>query len=135
MSPNLHPYTQGQSVTGKYTYSGPIIENVTEASMFGGWVTVTGKNFGPLSDCAANPTTCNIDKVWIAGAALTISDTKAKVTKARTEMMFYAPAAEVVEVPLDLQLTISVGRCKLDPSLKATCFQPLNLRVHLVLST
>ena len=28
-----------------------------------------------------------------------------------------------------------VGRCKLDPSLKATCFQPLNLRVHKVLST
>ena len=28
-----------------------------------------------------------------------------------------------------------VGRCKLDPSLKATCFQPLNLRVHTVLST
>ena len=29
----------------------------------------------------------------------------------------------------------TVGRCKLDPSLKATCFQPLNLRVHTVLST
>ena len=28
-----------------------------------------------------------------------------------------------------------VGQCKLDPSLKATCFQPLNLRVHTVLST
>ena len=28
-----------------------------------------------------------------------------------------------------------VGRCKLDPSLKATCFQPLNLRMHTVLST
>ena len=28
-----------------------------------------------------------------------------------------------------------VRRCKLDPSLKATCFQPLNLRVHTVLST
>ena len=28
-----------------------------------------------------------------------------------------------------------VGRCKLDPSLKATCFQPLNLRVHILLST
>ena len=28
-----------------------------------------------------------------------------------------------------------VGRCKLDPGLKATCFQPLNLRVHTVLST
>eukprot|EP00959_Pyramimonas_sp_CCMP1952_P159817 3342620-Pyramimonas_sp.AAC.1 len=27
------------------------------------------------------------------------------------------------------------GRCKLDPSLKATCFQPLNLGVHVVLST
>ena len=31
--------------------------------------------------------------------------------------------------------TNKVGRCKLDPSLKATCFQPLNLRVHTVLST
>ena len=28
-----------------------------------------------------------------------------------------------------------VGRCKLDPSLKATCFQPLNLRMRTVLST
>ena len=28
-----------------------------------------------------------------------------------------------------------VGRCKLDPSLKATWFQPLNLRFHSVLST
>ena len=28
------------------------------------------------------------------------------------------------------------GRCKLvDPSLKATCFEPLNLRVHTLLST
>ena len=26
-----------------------------------------------------------------------------------------------------------VGRCKLDPGLKATCFQPLNLRVHTLL--
>ena len=29
---------------------------------------------------------------------------------------------------------VKVGRCKLDPSLKATCFQPLNVRVHTVLS-
>ena len=28
-----------------------------------------------------------------------------------------------------------VGRWKLDPSLKVTCFQPLNLRLHTVLST
>ena len=28
-----------------------------------------------------------------------------------------------------------VGRCKLDPSLKATYFQPLNLIVHTVLSS
>ena len=28
----------------------------------------------------------------------------------------------------------AVGRCKLDPSLKAPCFQPLNLRVHTSLS-
>ena len=28
-----------------------------------------------------------------------------------------------------------VGRCKLHPSLKATCFQPLNMRVRTVLST
>ena len=28
-----------------------------------------------------------------------------------------------------------VGRCKFDPSLKATCSQPSNLRVHTVLST
>ena len=26
----------------------------------------------------------------------------------------------------------AVGRCKLDPSLKVTCFQTLNLRVHTV---
>ena len=30
---------------------------------------------------------------------------------------------------------LTVWRCKLDPSLKATRFQPLNLRVHTVLST
>ena len=39
-----------------------------------------------------------------------------------------------------IDATRSTGRlgrwqCKLDPSLKATCFQPLNLRVHTVLST
>ena len=34
-----------------------------------------------------------------------------------------------------IKYTASVGRCKLDPSLKATCFQSLNLRVHTVLST
>ena len=28
-----------------------------------------------------------------------------------------------------------VRRCELDPSLKATCFQPLSLIVHTVLST
>ena len=30
---------------------------------------------------------------------------------------------------------IVVGRCKLDPGLKATCFQTLNLRVNTLLST
>ena len=30
---------------------------------------------------------------------------------------------------------IVVRRCKLDPGLKAACFQPLNLRVHTVLLT
>ena len=30
---------------------------------------------------------------------------------------------------------LKVGRCKLDPILKATCFQTLNLRVPTVLST
>ena len=34
----------------------------------------------------------------------------------------------------DVQLP-EIGRCKLDPSLKATCFQPSNLIVHTVLST
>ena len=33
------------------------------------------------------------------------------------------------------EVEIMVGRFKLDPSLKAACFQPLNLRVHAVLST
>ena len=38
--------------------------------------------------------------------------------------------------PATNMLRITVGRCKLDPSLKeAACFQPLNLRVHTVLST
>ena len=32
-------------------------------------------------------------------------------------------------------VAVEVRRCKLDPSLKATCFQTLNLRVHTVLST
>ena len=36
---------------------------------------------------------------------------------------------------LDTLRRAEVGRCKLDPSLKATWFQPLNLRVHPVLST
>ena len=31
--------------------------------------------------------------------------------------------------------TLMVRRCKIGPSLIATCFQPLNLRVHAVLST
>ena len=33
------------------------------------------------------------------------------------------------------EFELEVRRCKLDPSLKVTCFQPLNLRVHTVLST
>ena len=32
-------------------------------------------------------------------------------------------------------MATAVGRCKLDPSLKDTCFQPLNLRVCTLLST
>ena len=34
-----------------------------------------------------------------------------------------------------VESTYTVGWCELDPSLKATCFQPLNLRFHTVLST
>ena len=34
-----------------------------------------------------------------------------------------------------LQGNGAVGRCKLDPSLKAPCFQPFNLRVRTLLST
>ena len=39
---------------------------------------------------------------------------------------------EEMRVPFTIP---EVGRCKLDPSFKATCFQPLNLRVHTELST
>ena len=35
----------------------------------------------------------------------------------------------------DIVATPHVGRCKLDPSLKAPCFQPLHLRVVLYVST
>ena len=37
--------------------------------------------------------------------------------------------------PKDLVVWNKVRRCKLDPSLKETCFQSLNLRVHTLLST
>ena len=49
----------------------------------------------------------------------------------------YAEGLEAVaELPLPSRTVASlVGQCKLDPSLKATCFKPLNLRVHTVLST
>ena len=40
-------------------------------------------------------------------------------------------------LPLCFELLVErakVGRCKLDPGLKAKCFQPLNLRVRSLLS-
>ena len=42
--------------------------------------------------------------------------------------------AALVEAKGD-DIRFVVGRCNLEPSLKATCFQPLNLRVHTVLAT
>ena len=36
---------------------------------------------------------------------------------------------------LNILMKLMVGRCKLDPSLKAPCFQTLNLRVRTLLST
>lgn len=40
---------QGQLLAGrKYSYSTPTILSVSEASVFGGTVTVTGRNFGPV---------------------------------------------------------------------------------------
>ena len=46
------------------------------------------------------------------------------------DVLFFAMRASA-----DLTQIAKVGRCKLDTSLKATCFQNLNLIVHTVLST
>ena len=51
------------------------------------------------------------------------------------EIATKSPMAEVAAQLLTPSSQTEVRRCKLDPSLKATCFQPLNLRVHTVLST
>ena len=43
--------------------------------------------------------------------------------------LFVSPTLLLLDEPTN-HLDLEVGRCKLDPSLKATCFQPLKLRVH-----
>lgn len=94
-----------ESVNAKYTYGGPLITAVTEASMYGGLVTVTGTNFGPLTDCT-NDASCHIQLVRIDTLDLVSSDVQAMVTVAGTEVQFYAPAGDVNE-PLNLTLNIA----------------------------
>ena len=60
-----------------------------------------------------------------------------KEDKARLRMPAELEGRRFLGMSLLYHLThfLKVGMCTLDPSLKATCFQPLKLRVHTVLST
>jgi len=100
---------EGQTtlVAATYTYAGPLITTISEASMFGGWITVTGTSFGPVGDCSGSLAGCNIERIWISGASLDVVTAKAAVTVAGTEMKFYAPASVQTETMLNLTLTIA----------------------------
>ena len=72
---------QGQTGASEYTYSGPTITTVSDVSMFGGSVTVTGTNFGPVGDA-------NIGSLYIGGIQQSLTTTKPTVTKKDTEIVF-----------------------------------------------
>ena len=76
---------EGQSVTSTFDYTGPAITSVTDVSMFGGTVTVTGTNFGPVG-------TANIGSLFIAGIQQTLSVVEAEVTVENTEIQFTSPS-------------------------------------------
>jgi hypothetical protein len=116
---------EGQgSVGSKYTYDGPLITTISEASTFGGWVTITGTSFGPLTDCS-NGAACNIEKIWINGNSVVVSSVKAKVSKAGTEMQFYAPANPLINVAVNLTLTIAGKETGTSGHLKFTYRGPI----------
>ncbi|QDZ19799.1 hypothetical protein A3770_03p23170 [Chloropicon primus] len=77
---------EGQTGTGEYAYSGPSITSVSDVSMFGGPVTVTGTNFGPTGSDA------NIESVFVGGVQQSLSTINPSVTKANTEIVFTAAA-------------------------------------------
>lgn len=77
---------QGQTGTGEYAYSGPSITSVSDVSMFGGPVTVTGTNFGPTGSDA------NIESIFVGGVQQNLNDISPSVTKANTEIVFTAAA-------------------------------------------
>ena len=76
---------QGQTGTSEYTYSGPTITSVSDVSMFGGSVTVTGTNFGPVG-------TANIESLFVGGVQQSLATTTPQVTKENTEIVFTSAA-------------------------------------------
>ena len=85
------------SVTTTYSYDGPTITAVSEASFLGGTVTVTGTAFGPLGSA-------NVGAVFIGGIQQDLTALNPTVTKVNTEIQFTAP--QTSGGSLDLELNI-----------------------------
>lgn len=86
----------GLATTGSvYSYSPPAIVSVSEASIFGGVVTVTGLNFGPVGNYSIN-------EVMMAERLLELSVALPNITVEGTRMTFIAPAGRGVNLNLKL---------------------------------
>ena len=100
-----------QSVSDKFAYGGPSVTSASTVSFFGGSVTVTGANFGPVGDS-------NIESLKIGGVPQDLAVTTPSVTVADTELVFEAVAATGTNLNLELfirgQSTGSTGNGKLD---------------------
>ncbi|KAK3247367.1 hypothetical protein CYMTET_43139 [Cymbomonas tetramitiformis] len=74
----------GLSTSTTYSYVGPSITACSEASLFGGIVTVAGVNFGPVG-------VSNVEMISIGGIVVPLGEALANVTVANTELQFTGP--------------------------------------------
>ena len=84
-----------QSASDTFTYGGPSVVAVSDVSFFGGTVTVSGANFGPVG-------TANIESLKIGGVPQDLTTSSPSVTSADTELVFEAAASTGTSLNLEV---------------------------------
>ncbi|KAK3244473.1 hypothetical protein CYMTET_45911 [Cymbomonas tetramitiformis] len=87
----------GLSASTTFSYIGPSITACSEASLFGGLITVTGVNFGPVGGS-------NVEIIYIGGIVVPLAEALPNVTVANTELQFTAPAGIGQQLNVLLQI-------------------------------